>query len=126
IKKLDEEEFDYNRKAMYAVVEQNGERTLIVKGAPDNTIELCTDIPDKQALHERLVALNDDGLRMVAIATKKLDKQQSYSWNDVRDLHFEGYITFLDVPKKSAKAALEKLHSLNVQTKIITGDNEII
>jgi len=41
-------------------------------------------------------------------------------------LTIEGYITFLDIPKKSAKEALEKLHSLNVQTKIITGDNEII
>ena len=125
-KKIDVEEFDYNRKAMYAVVEQHGQRILVVKGAPDNTIALCKGIVGKQALHNRLMALNDDGLRMVAIATKKLPKKQKYSWDDVKDLHFEGYVTFLDIPKKSAKEALDKLHSLNVQTKIITGDNEVI
>jgi Mg2+-importing ATPase len=125
-KKIDVEEFDYNRKAMYAVVEQHGQRLLVVKGAPDNTIALCKGIVEKQALHNRLMALNDDGLRMVAIATKKLAKKQKYSWDDVKDLHFEGYVTFLDIPKKSAKEALDKLHSLNVQTKIITGDNEVI
>ena len=111
---------------MYAVVEQHGQRLLVVKGAPDNTIALCKGIVEKQALHNRLMALNDDGLRMVAIATKKLAKKQKYSWDDVKDLHFEGYVTFLDIPKKSAKEALDKLHSLNVQTKIITGDNEVI
>ncbi|HSW97284.1 MAG TPA: magnesium-translocating P-type ATPase [Candidatus Saccharimonadales bacterium] len=126
IKKLDEEEFDYNRKAMYTIVEEGSEKILIVKGAPDNIISLCKNIPDKQTLHKKLIALNNDGLRMVAIATKKLGKKDAYTWDDAKDLCFEGYITFLDVPKKSAKEALEKLHALNVQTKIITGDNEII
>lgn len=125
-KKLDVEEFDYNRKAMYAIIERDDERLLIVKGAPDNTLALCKDVPHVQTIHQRLVALNSDGLRMVAIATKKLPKKASYSWDDVSDLHFEGYLTFLDIPKKSAKEALDKLHGLNVQTKIITGDNEII
>src|SRR6266568_3959959 len=125
-KKLEEEAFDYNRKAMYTVVEQKGEVTLIAKGAPDNIIALCKNIPDKKKLHERLVTLNNSGLRMVAVATKKIKKKTEYTWEDATDLAFEGYVTFLDIPKKSAKEALEKLHSLNVQTKIITGDNEII
>ena len=126
IKKLDEEAFDYNRKAMYTVIENNGEVKMVVKGAPDNILALCKNIPDKKSLHERLVNLNNSGLRMVALATKIVSKKAEYTWKDVSDLHFEGYVTFLDIPKKSAKEALEKLHSLNVQTKIITGDNEII
>jgi len=72
------------------------------------------------------MGLNDSGLRMVAIATKKIAKKVEYTWEDVIDLQFWRLFTFLDIPKKSAKEALEKLHSLNVQTKIITGDNEII
>jgi Mg2+-importing ATPase len=126
IVKLDEETFDYNRKAMYSIVEQHGETRIIAKGAPDNIITLCKNIPDKKRLHEKLMSLNNHGLRMVAVATKKIEKKKEYSWDDVQDLHFEGYVTFLDIPKKSAKEALEKLHALNVQTKIITGDNEVI
>ncbi len=126
IKKLDGEEFDYNRKAMYTIIEEDNEITLIAKGAPDNIIVLCKDIPNKKALHQRLINLNNSGLRMVALATKKLKKKAEYTWDDVTDLTFQGYVTFLDIPKKSAKEALEKLHNLSVQTKIITGDNEII
>ena len=126
IKKLDEEEFDYNRKAMYTVIEDHSGATIIAKGAPDNIIALCKDMPNRKGLHARLVNLNNSGLRMVALATKKIAKKRQYSWDDVNDLQFEGYVTFLDIPKKSAKEALEKLHNLNVQTKIITGDNEII
>jgi len=126
IKKLDGEEFDYNRKAMYTIIEEDNEITLIAKGAPDNIIGLCKDIPNKKALHQRLINLNNSGLRMVALATKKLKKKAEYTWDDVTDLTFQGYVTFLDIPKKSAKEALEKLHNLSVQTKIITGDNEII
>ena len=126
IKKIDEEEFDYNRKAMYTVFEENGKTTLIAKGAPDNIVELCQNIKDKKALHKKLADLNNDGLRMVAIATKRVANKQEYSWDDVNGMTFEGYVTFLDIPKKSAKEALDKLHELNVQTKIITGDNEII
>lgn len=129
VSKIDEEEFDYNRKAMYTVINSTTPGRgikIIAKGAPDNIIALCKNIPNKKALQDKLVSLNNDGLRMIAVATKEIKEKKEYSWEDVKDLNFEGYVTFLDVPKKSAKEALEKLNSLNVQTKIITGDNEII
>lgn len=125
-KKIEEEPFDFDKKAMYAVVSKGPENLLIVKGAPDNILALCKQSIYKAKIHEKLVALNKDGLRMVAIATKIIPKKSSYSWDDVKELNFEGYISFLDIPKKSAKQALEKLKALSVLTKIITGDNEII
>ncbi len=124
--KIAEEPFDYNRKAMYSVLEEDKHKTIVVKGAPDSIIAMCNNIPNKKALREKLAALNNDGLRMVAVATKKIPEKKDYSWEDATQLTFAGYITFLDIPKKSAKEALGKLHMLNVQTKIITGDNEII
>ena len=39
---------------------------------------------------------------------------------------FLGFITLSDPPKKAAKEAIEKLKLLNVDFKILTGDNEII
>jgi len=43
-KKLDEEAFDYNRKAMYTVTEHNGETKIILKALPDNVLTLCKNI----------------------------------------------------------------------------------
>jgi Mg2+-importing ATPase len=125
-KKIEEEPFDYNRKAMYSIIEEKNELRIVVKGAPDNILTFCNDKINKEDFHKIFAGLNSQGLRMVAIASKKIVKKDIYSWEDVRDLTFEGYLTFLDIPKKSAKESLTRLHDLNVQTKIITGDNETI
>jgi len=125
-RKIEEEPFDYNRKAMYCVMEEGNERQITVKGAPDNILSFCNDEIDKKYFHKKFSELNSQGLRMVAIASKKIIKKDNYLWDDVKDLTFEGYLTFLDIPKKSAKESLARLHDLNVQTKIVTGDNEVI
>ena len=127
IKKLDEEPFDYNKKAMFSVIEDpSGDVTLIVKGAPDSIILLCSDISDKPALHTQFTDFNTQGLRAIAVATKKIAKKDSYSWDDVSNVVFTGFVTFRDIPKKTAKDALAQLARLNVFVKLITGDNEIV
>jgi len=126
IKKLDEEPFDYNRKAMFCVVEEGEDVKLIVKGAPDSILEYCKTSSSNAALHSQFSDLNSQGFRLIAIATKKIEKKKHYSWDDVKDVLFEGTITFRDIPKKTAKEALAQLVHLNVMTKLITGDNEIV
>lgn len=39
---------------------------------------------------------------------------------------FEGFVSFLDPPKKDVKEVLKQLQSIGVETKIITGDNELV
>jgi Mg2+-importing ATPase len=123
--KLCDEPFDYDRKAMFSVIEGADAPTMIVKGAPDYILQHCRGV-DVEALHATFARFNNDGLRVIAIAQKKVAKKVSYVWDDVHDLELMGYATFLDVPKLSAKAALAELHRLNVSVKIITGDNELV
>ena len=42
------------------------------------------------------------------------------------DLILLGFLAFLDPPKETAAEALKQLHALNVDVKILTGDNEIV
>ncbi len=126
VRKLYETPFDYNRKAMYCIVENEKELLLIAKGAPDSILTFCDSTIDKNKLHEKFSSLNKQGLRIIAVATKKISRKKLYSWNDIKDLTFDGCVTFRDIPKKTVKEALFQLSHLNVQTKIITGDNEII
>ena len=125
INKIEEEPFDFDKKAMYTVVEENGKHTLIVKGAPASILQWCQGKATK-AVSENFDRVNQEGMRAVAIAKKTITKKDSYSWNDVHDLTYEGYLTFLDIPKISAKEAINKLERLHVQVKVITGDNEIV
>lgn len=124
-KKIDEENFDYTKKATWCAIQKGDETLLIVKGAPD-TITDWSKNRDKSSFHKKFAELNNQGFRGIAIATKKVAKKMSYSWDDIKDLEFEGYITFLDIPKKSAAEALKRLKTLHVMTKVITGDNEVI
>lgn len=119
-----DEPFDFERKAIWSVVEQNNARTLIVKGAPDWLLSHAGAIDPSlnQAIHERYTR----GERISLIAQKSVSRQETYTWNDVTDLTISGYVTFRDTPKTSAKEALQHLHHLNVAVKIITGDNELV
>lgn len=125
MKKIHEEAFDYNRKAMYTVVKDK-HTTLIAKGAPEAVMPLCKKIANKHHLNTKLTLLRQNGFRVIVIAEKRIAEKKQYSWEDVHELVLIGYITFLDIPKKTAREALMLLEKLNVLTKVVTGDNEII
>ena len=125
-RKIDEEPFDYARKAMYAAIREEGKVLLIAKGAPDAILASCTKTTVAERLYQRMQQLAADGIRTVAIATKSVSEKTKYSWDDLNKMKLVGYITFLDVPKTSAKTAIERLRALHVAVKIVTGDNEIV
>ena len=125
--KIVEQPFDYDRQAMFAVADMNGRRRLIAKGSPEAILAGC-DITAREAalVRERFVALSQQGLRVIALASKTIGRQTDYTWDEVHSLKFEGFISLVDLPKKSAKQSLLKLENLGVVVKIITGDSEII
>jgi P-type Mg2+ transporter len=124
-KRLHEEPFDFNKKAMYTVVKNDQEITLIAKGSPEAMLPLC-QLTNKSELQKELLAARKNGYRVICLGKKTVKEKDEYSWEDAAHLEFHGYITFLDIPKKTAKQALDKLRGLNVMTKVITGDNEIV
>ncbi len=73
--------------------------------------------------------MNAQGFRVVAVAYKIIpgdNDEPHYEMQDEADLTLLGYLAFLDPPKDSAIEALQRLKTLNVDVKILTGDNEII
>ena len=66
---------------------------------------------------------------MIALAYKKMPgglDEPVYAVKDESDLILLGFLAFLDPPKETAAEALKRLHGLNVDVKVLTGDNEII
>jgi len=125
--KIVEQPFDYDRQAMFAVADFNGRRRLIAKGSPEAILARCDLTPHEAGLARELyIALSQQGLRVIALATKTVGHQADYDWDDFKALKFAGFISLVDLPKKSAKESLLKLERLGVAVKIITGDSEII
>jgi len=95
---------------------------VIVKGAPENVLARCANVaPGAQAVLDREFAA---GSRVIAVATRPADDRTTLNADDERDLHLAGFLTFVDRPKADAGEALERLKTLDVQVKIITGDND--
>jgi Mg2+-importing ATPase len=136
--KLDEIPFDFSRRMMSVVVlGSDGTCQLITKGAPEAVFAKCTrfeseaEIFDMEPilvgdLLEQVNSLNEDGLRVLAIATKKVEKRPTYSKADECDLVLTGYIAFLDPPKETAIAAIAALRQHGVTVKVLTGDNDLV
>lgn len=143
--KIDEIPFDFHRKRMSVVVEDDeGNRLLITKGAVEEIFNICTRVevkgnvlprlPEYDLKRKALVdALNGQGFRIIGLAYKWLPKYGpngdfpgSYSVADEQDMILKGFLAFLDPPKDTAPEALAKLNQHNVAVKILTGDNDLV
>ncbi len=142
-RKIDEIPFDFERRRMSVVVsERDAHHQIICKGAVEEMLAVCTrvrsgngpgatDLPLDAALLARVQAvtreLNQEGLRVVAVAMKELPAaQNTYSVADEVGLTLIGYIAFLDPPKDSAAPALQALAAHGVSVKVLSGDNELV
>ena len=140
-RKIDEIPFDFVRRRMSVIVEdETGLNTLICKGAVDEVLNQCTRVevkgeiievlPEHDAKRRQLADdLNSQGFRVIALAYKQMPgapDEPVYAVKDESDLILLGFLAFLDPPKDTAVEALKRLHSLSVDVKVLTGDNEIV
>jgi Mg2+-importing ATPase len=139
--KVDELPFDFVRRRLSIVVaDENHQQRLICKGAVEEMLEIATHVregqqilPLDQVRREALQALaaqyNEDGFRVLVLATRELGEQNNalpLSVTDERDMVIQGVLTFLDPPKESAQEAIAALQENGVAVKVLTGDNPVI
>ena len=114
--------FDYQRRLASVLVEKDGRRQVIVKGAPETVLARCMNVaPGAQPVLDRQFAA---GSRVIAVATRGADGRATLGIEDEHELELAGFLTFLDRPKSDAQQALERLERLDVRVKLITGDND--
>ena len=136
-RKVDEIPFDFQRRRMSVVVsEREDHHELICKGALEEVLAVCTHerlgeqtvalTPERlEAIQATTAALNEQGLRVVAVAMKEEPPtRHAYSVADESGLTLMGYVAFLDPPKESTGPALAALAAHGIEVKILTGDNE--
>ena len=137
--KVDEIPFDFTRRRMSVVVDQDHDHhQLICKGAVEEILAVCNRVHDEDVIIEltgerrddakELVAeLNEDGFRVVAVAFRNFDKRHGpYTVADESQLTLAGFIGFLDPPKETAAPALKALGEHGLRVKILTGDNDLV
>jgi Mg2+-importing ATPase len=122
-KLLDENEFDYTRRRVSALVEKNNERTLVVKGSIESMIEVCKlGETSKKSIVKMANEFEDEGHRVVGVGERKMKRDKS-SARDEKNLKFVGFLLFNDPVKSSAIDAIKRLKELGVDIKILSGDS---
>ena len=138
--KLDEVPFDFERRCVSVLLEQEGRRVLVVKGAPEDVLTLSSHYeepgdagirPLDSAARGRadtlFESLGSEGFRVLGVAWREVDPTLAHvSAADERELTFAGFAAFLDPPNESAGAAITALEKSGVSIKILTGDNELV
>jgi len=137
--KLDEIPFDFQRRSVSVLAESNGQRLLIVKGAPEVILARSSAVdlgdgnskPLDDANRARLEHLNNEqaalGNRLLAVAWKPMPADShELSPDDERSLIVTGYCVFFDPPRKSAAVAIARLAAAGVRVKVVSGDHEAV
>ena len=133
VQRLEEIPFDSSAKYMAVLVETEGKRLVLVKGAPEVVVQMCSTTldPDGQVIpFEPNTALYTaklfarDALRTLGFAVKELAADQAdLRHDDLAEMRFVGLQGMIDPPKQSAIEAVEQCKGAGIRTVMITGDH---
>ncbi|RSN77656.1 HAD-IC family P-type ATPase, partial [Candidatus Methanodesulfokora washburnensis] len=103
--------FDPSTKRSEAVVEIEGKRIRVVKGAPQIVLEMCVN--GKKFIEEKLNELASKGYKALLVAKGE----------EGGPLEAAGIIALSDPPRPDSAELIKRLKELDVRPKMITGDS---
>lgn len=130
--RLDAIPFESEHKYMATVHDIDGERRVLIKGAPDRLLEMCSymctpsgALPlENKDWEERIEALSSRGLRVLAIAEIAATCDQPLEHEHLQQgLTLLGIIGLLDPPRDEAIQAVKECLAAGIRPVMITGDH---
>ncbi len=132
--KLDEQPFDYERKYASVLVSGeglDGQHLMIVKGSVDAVASRCRYVQYRgqrreidgdilEQVHMVVDDMTEDGMKVLAVAVQPTGADRLTG--EEKDFTLLGYLAFFDAPRKSASSAIQKLRRLQVDIRVLTGD----
>ena len=137
LKRVDEIPYDFIRKRLSILTTLPTGNTLIVKGALNNVLEVCTSVKtangeiesiDKHLpeIQKQYQQFSDSGYRTLGLCVKLMPGVTTITKADEAGLTFAGFLTFYDPVKKDAADIVKQLKDLGISLKVITGDNALV
>lgn len=118
--------FDSERKRMASIHMAGHQTIIIVKGAPESVLPLCSKGSIEKTA-EANTAMAQDALRVLAVAYKLLDTAPAVYDADTLecDLTLVGLVGMIDPPRAEVKTAIADCDTAGIRTVMITGDNVV-
>ena len=139
--KLFEIPYSFENKLLSVTVNTNNDLSdkniMITKGALTSVINVCSTYQDesgnsgnieeiKSEIMDLFEKYSSQGYRILGLAYKHIDQENDASKQKAENLMFRGLLLFIDPLKDDIKDVIEKMNSLGVSLKMITGDNHLI
>lgn len=129
---LAESPFDTERKRMATLHRIDGKLVVLVKGAGEMVLPLCTQLAQDDVavplsaeyateLAERQRTMAADGLRVIALAYRFVAEPPPVEIPE-EELIFAGFMGLLDPPRPEVPQALKECRSAGIRVIMITGD----
>ena len=131
IKKLEIIPYESENKYSAVFYEKNGETYCTVKGSLEVVKSFCTNINlvendiNSSILESQNENLAKDGYRVIALANGKINKQDKYTINDIKNLTFMGMVGFIDPIRKEAIDSINDCRTAGIKVLMITGDHPL-
>jgi len=123
---IDELEFDFERRRMSVLIEQDKKRKIITKGSPEHILTISNlNIDEQKKMIQKVQEYESQGYTCICLAEKYISKSE-ISKDDELNMNFLGFLLFLDPPKNTVKDALLRMEKLGVNIKIISGDSPLV
>jgi len=131
--KVGELPYDFERRRLSVVVDTEGKRRLITKGAPESVLEVCRSVREpagpvpldntwRAAINLQMEKLGESGFRVLGVATRVLAATAAPGPEAEGDLTFEGLVAFSDPARGDVAEVVRALREDGIQLKILTGD----
>ncbi len=114
--------FDSERKRMTTIhTPQDGKTLAFMKGAPEAVLACCTNPPS--AASERAQAMAANGLRVLAIAYREMDRIATSVDEAEQSFTFLGLTGLMDPPRAEVREAVQVCLAAGITPVMITGDH---
>ncbi|HRF03858.1 cation-transporting P-type ATPase [Accumulibacter sp.] len=131
--RMDEIPFESEHRFMATLHHDHaGHGAVLLKGAPERVLELCTQDGsgqplDRQAWEERMHAAAGAGQRVLALARCQMPADTTaLAMDDIRPrFSLLGLIGLIDPPREEAIAAVGECQRAGLRIKMITGDHAV-
>ncbi|QQG42126.1 MAG: cation-translocating P-type ATPase [Candidatus Woesebacteria bacterium] len=124
---LEEFAFDPTLKLMSVVTNKDGIKNIYSKGAPESILSRCVGMDSKKLIKLEMIfeEYAKQGLRVLALAQKKVKTIPKKREDAEKDLNLLGFVGISDPPRLEVKEAIKIAEVAGIKTIMITGDNEL-
>lgn len=136
-RKVGEVPYDFARKRLSVVVEHEGVRLMVTKGALREILAICATVERadgsvrplaeaRATVEKTFESLSAQGLRCLGVAWRELGPDAPIDKGDERDMTFVGILALEDPIKEGVSDSLRRLAELGIAVKLVTGDNHLV